>query len=57
MRYCAGLHLVEAQQLIKSGVEVMMQTALKLLGKQDAGRSMPMLRGAETDEEQEEDDD
>jgi hypothetical protein len=51
MHYWVGLHLVDAQRLIKLGVEVMMQTTLKLLGKQDAWRSTLMLRGAETNED------
>jgi hypothetical protein len=56
MRYWAGLHPVEAQQLIKYGVEVMMRVAIRLLGKQDAGNPPLMLCGAESDEEQEDED-
>jgi hypothetical protein len=33
MKYWAGLYPEEAQRLINNGVEVMMRTALKLLGK------------------------
>jgi hypothetical protein len=56
MRYWAGLHPVEAQKLIKYGVEVMMRVAIRLLGKQDAGNPPLMLCGAESDEEQEDED-
>jgi hypothetical protein len=53
MRYLIGLCLKEAQKLIKDGVEVMMQTALKLLTK-EVGRPHLTLLGADTEAEDEE---
>jgi hypothetical protein len=34
MRYWAGLHLVDTQKAIDEGIELMLKTAFRLLGKQ-----------------------
>jgi hypothetical protein len=45
IRYWAGLYREETQHMIKDGVEVMMKTALKLIGKQEDRKHVPALEG------------
>jgi hypothetical protein len=52
--YWPCLYSEDAQKLISSGVDVMMQMALRLLGKQEAARRRPALMGAKPDEEEDE---
>jgi hypothetical protein len=37
MRYLAGFYSEDSQKMINSGVELMVKTALRLLGKQGGG--------------------
>jgi hypothetical protein len=46
MRYCAGLHPTDTQDLINSRVDLMVKTAVKILGKEDV-RAAPALMGAD----------
>jgi hypothetical protein len=53
MHYWAGLYPEKAQKVISAGVDVMMQMALKLLGKQEAVQKRPALKGPKSEDEDE----
>jgi hypothetical protein len=55
MRYWVGLYPEKARKLINVGVDVMMHTTLKLLGKQEAVRRRPTLKGTKPEENDEHD--
>jgi hypothetical protein len=44
IQYWVGLYPEETQQLTKDGVEVLMKTALKLIGKQENRKQVPALK-------------
>jgi hypothetical protein len=44
MRYWAGLYQESSQEVIKEGVGLMVQTAIKLLKSQDDGKNMKTLK-------------
>jgi hypothetical protein len=51
LRYWAGLQRDEDQrQLINAGVDLMMRTAMKILGKQDEPKSMLAIQGGQDDD-------
>jgi hypothetical protein len=47
MRYWAGLHSAEAQEMINSGVDLMAKTAAKILGRMKDDRLTPALTAAD----------
>jgi hypothetical protein len=52
LRYWAGMYSEDAQATINSGVDIMMKTTLKLLGKNSAGHRVKTLMGSRADEDQ-----
>jgi hypothetical protein len=46
MRYWAGLYPKNSQESIKESVDLMMQTAIKLLKVQGGGKTLKMLKNA-----------
>jgi hypothetical protein len=50
MRYWAGLYPEETQKMINAGVDSMMKTALKLLGKQGSESPKLAVKGKATKE-------
>jgi hypothetical protein len=47
IRYWAGLYPEETQKLIQEGVDLMMKTAIKLIGKKEETQGVPALQGGE----------
>jgi hypothetical protein len=45
MHYWAGLYPEETQRLIKEGVDLMMKTAIKLIGSKERPHGVPALQG------------
>jgi hypothetical protein len=43
MRHWAGLHSDEEQEMVKSGVDLLVKTAVKILGRRKDGRSTLVL--------------
>jgi hypothetical protein len=52
MRYWAGLYLEETQKMINAGVDLMMKTVMRLLGKQDGGATTLLVKDATEDDEE-----
>jgi hypothetical protein len=57
MQYWAGLYPEDTQKMISAGVELMMKMTLRLLGKNDGGARVLMLKEVEDSWDEEATDD
>jgi hypothetical protein len=51
IQYWAGLYPEEAHRLIRDGVDLMMKTAIKLIGNKRTRQGLPAIQGGDRDAE------